>query len=282
MKNTIKTILVGLILILSLSIVSAMTVSSVDSNDFQPGSEQSITLKVKNTLNEQVEDVSLNLDLSKVPFIVTDSENDIDEIDEDDSETLDFTIKASNNAEAGDYEIPYTLNYILNNTSHTKEGTFSLTIEGNPELVYTALIDKPVVGEKAQITLKIVNKGFGDAKFTTVKITPNGYTLTSEDNVYIGTIDSDDFETITLDVILKSENPTLNAQIEYKDFDNQKITKNVNLPLTVYSREKAIELGIIQKDYTLYYSAGAVILFVVWIIRRQMKKKKRLERSQGR
>lgn len=283
MKNTANnSILILVFLVFTLSLASAMTIKSIDTDNFQPGNEQEVTIEIKNTLDETAEDVSLSLDLSDLHFVAISSEDNVDEIDEDDSENFNFVIKASNDGKAGDYEVPYTLTYKINNTSHTKQGTFSLTIEGNPELVYSATVETPVVGQQGKIILKIINKGFGDAKFVSLIINPNGYTLLSDSENYIGTISSDDFETINLDVIFKNQNPTLNAQIEYKDFNNKKVTKDITIPLTVYTREKAIELGIIKQSYTLYYVIGAIVLFVVWMIRRRIKKKKRLERVQGR
>ena len=35
-----------------------------------------------------------------------------------------------------------------------------------------------------------MNKGIGEAKFVTVKIVPEGYTLPSEDSIYIGSINN--------------------------------------------------------------------------------------------
>lgn len=278
------------LLVLTLSLTSAMTVKSVDANNFQPGSEQTISIDVKNTLSENTEDVSLTLDISKAPFTVI-SSDEVSEIDSDDTETLDFTIKASNDAKTGDYSIPYTLYYTINNTRYPIipvtgiipiTGTFSLTVEANPELSYTASAENPVVGLQGKIKFTIVNRGLGDAKFLSVKIIPEGYTLLSADNDYIGTINSDDSTTISFDAIFNKENPTLNAQIEYKDFNNQKVTKSVNLPVIVYSSEEALKLGIIKKNNTILYLVVIVIGISIWIITRKIRKKRRLNKAQGR
>lgn len=278
------------LLVLTLSLTSAMTVKSVDTNNFQPGSKQTISIDVKNTLSENTEDVSLTLDISKAPFIVI-SSDEVSEIDSDDTETLDFTIKASNDAKAGDYSIPYTLYYTINNTRYPIipvtgiipiTGTFSLIVEANPELSCTASAENPVVGLQGKIKFTIVNKGLGDAKFLSVKIIPEGYTLLSADNDYIGTINSDDSTTISFDAIFNKENPTLNAQIEYKDFNNQKVTKSVNLPVIVYSSEEALKLGIIKQNNTILYLVVIVIGISIWIITRKIRKKRRLNKAQGR
>jgi hypothetical protein len=272
------------LLILSLSLASAMTVKGIEANNFQPGSQQDITVKIKNTLNVDATDVSLTLDLSKSPFTIIDSDSDNIDVYSDDTENFDFTIKASGEAKAGDYQIPYTLTYNLENetTPKTKTGTFSLTIEATPELVYTATTEKAIVGSQGKITLKIVNKGLGDAKFVDVKIIPEGYTLLSEAENYIGTVSSDDSQTASFDVIFKEKNPTLTAQIEYKDFNNEKKTKTVTLPLTVYSTEEALALGIIKTDNTSVYIGAGMVIFVAWMIFRSIRKKKRINKAQGR
>jgi hypothetical protein len=266
-------------LILVLSFTSAMTVKSVKADNFQPGEQQEITLDIKNTINEDAEDVSLTLDLANLPFSLVDSDDNPDEISDDDSEDFDFTLKASGSAKAGDYQIPYTLSY---NNNQTKKGTFTLTVEAEPELVYSVSTDTPVVGSKAKLTLNIINKGLGDAKFVSLTLIPEGYTLLSDENVYIGTIDSDDTQKENFEVIFTKQNPTLTAKVEYKDFDNNLITKTINLPVTVYSQEQALKLGIIKANNTGVYILVLAVGIIGWIIIRKIRKKKRLNKAQGR
>ncbi|MDO8467815.1 MAG: hypothetical protein Q7S56_02625, partial [Nanoarchaeota archaeon] len=226
MKNLTKIVIavfiIAMYFVSLIALGSAMTLYSVSADNIQPGSEKDISVKIKNTLDDDAKDVSLSLILTKLPFAASGSaEDNTDQIDSGDIETFNFKIKALNDVKAGSYEIPYHLIYKTNNTVQTKDGTFSLTVEANPELYYSASAENPIVGSQGKIKLTIVNKGFGDAKFTSVKLTPEGYTLLSEDNQYIGTIASDDSETLSFDTIFKKENPILNAQIEYKDFNNQ-------------------------------------------------------------
>jgi uncharacterized membrane protein len=116
MEKQIKILFGALfMLVLTLSLTSAMVVKSVDANNFQPGSEQEITIEVKNTLDEDATDVSLTLDLTE-EFSITDFEDNPDEISEDDTENFDFTLKALSGAKAGDYQIHYALNYNDNQT----------------------------------------------------------------------------------------------------------------------------------------------------------------------
>ena len=146
-------------------------------------------------------------------------------------------------------------------------------------MAFTVNADNAVIDKTGQITFKIVNKGFADARFVSIKAVPEGYTLLSEDEVYIGTVSSDDFETASFDVIFKKTNADFKAIVEYKNSDNSLKTENINLPLTVYSKERALELGIIKPNYIPYYLGGAVAVIILYLIYRSIKKRRRLKRS---
>ena len=103
--------------------------------------------------------------------------------------------------------------------------------------------------------------------------------MLSESQVYIGSVDSDDFETATFDVIFNKENAKIIAIIEYKNFNNEKITENINFPLNIYSEKRAIELGIIKKNNTPLYIAVVVTLILFWILWRTIKKRRRIKKS---
>lgn len=274
-------------LILMSSFASAVVISSVDYNPLFPGTETDLVITIKNDLDSDIEDVSLSLDFSKVPLaVIGSSEESVDEIREDKREDFNFRIRPSSEVTAGDYIVPYTLIYSDSDgvRQPPKQGSITIAVSANTDLTYTVSAESPVVGKQGKISLRIVNKGFADAKFVSVKIFPDGYTLLSEDEVYIGTISSDDFETATFDVIFSQENPEIVASVDYTDFDNQKRNTPVALPLTVYSQERALELGIIQRSYTLQIVIAIVVVIVLWFVWRSISKRRRLKRSmqQGR
>lgn len=242
MKTQTKTILsLTISIILLLNLASAVSIKSAETDILAPGEEGNMRIELENNLNDDAKDVSLKLEFTNLPFNpVGSSEESIDEISEGDEERFDFTIKASNDIKPGDYKIPYTLTFKINNEQKQNTGTIGITVKANPELSFSVTTENPIINTQGKVILKIVNKGFADAKFVTVKILPEGFTLLSEKEIYIGTIDSDDFETATLDAIFKTKNSLLNAVIEYKDFDNSVITKNISLPIQVYTKDEAI------------------------------------------
>jgi len=283
--NKIKIFCTTLVLLLLILQVSAATLTSVDQSRVLPGGETSLSLTIENTHNDDIEDVFLVLETEGTPFTpIGSSQASTDKIRDGRDERFTFRLKTTNSASPGNYEIPYTLTYDLGNRSLERSGSIGLVIYGSPELEYTASAETPVVGRQTAVTIRIINKGFADAKFLTVRINPQGFTLLSEDNVYIGTVDSDDFETTTFDVHLTSQIATIGGVVEYKNFENRNIVENINIPLKVYTADEAIELGIIKASNTGLYLGIIILVIIAWIIWRGIKrgrKKKRLKEKSG-
>jgi hypothetical protein len=281
MRKTIISLTLALILVLTLSNVSALIVSSVDTPVLNPGESGILSIEIQNNFGDDVKEVTLNLNFENTHFISTSgSSESTDEIDSDDEEEFTFRIKASNDIKPGDYSIPYTIQFKINGDSESKTGTIGISISGITKLAYTIDTQSPVLNQQGKITLRIINKEFGDARFVSVKIFPDGYSLLSDDEIYIGNVDSDDFETATFDVLFNSRSPRFIALVEYKDFDNKNLVENIDLPFKVFSREEALQLGLIQRNNTGIYITLAITLILAYILYRVLKKRARLKKSQ--
>lgn len=283
-NQTMKIIALFALMILSISFASALVINNVNVGVLHPGEETSLSIQLKNNLNDDVEDVSLSLNFANLPLsAVSGSEDSVSEIQSDDKEELAYRIKASSDATAGDYSVPYTLTYDDGSAVlKTSSGTISVTISASPILEYSIESDNPVQGQKAKLTLRIINKGLGDAKFVSLSVSPKGMTLLSAEDVYIGTIASDDSETVSFDSILTSVNPALSVLVQYKDTENNPLVSNAILPITVYSQEQALKLGITKKSRAPVYISVIVILFVIWMVRRFLKKRARAKKNEAR
>lgn len=260
---------------ISLGFASAISVSA-DYISIYPGEEGKVGIDLKNNNNFDAELVSIELNLEKTPFVaIGSSEKSVDELDEDDKESVTFTLKPSTEVVPGDYEIPYTLKYTNTGTDKeiTKTGSFGLRVNAKTELDFSVESKNNILGQKGKINLKIINKGLGEVKFVSVKIFPQGYNLLSADIIYIGNIPSDDSDTASFDVFFNTLSPSAYAKITYKDLDNKEQSKTINLPVNVYTQEKALELGIIQKSKTSFYAGIILGLIIIWIIYRKIKKR---------
>ncbi len=109
MKTYMKILGLFVVLLLSISLASALTVRSTSDNTFKPGQESQIDVQVDNGFTDDAENVFISLDFLKVPMIPTrSSDKSIDVINSDDSEPFSFLVKVSQDAKPGNYEIPYT------------------------------------------------------------------------------------------------------------------------------------------------------------------------------
>lgn len=260
---------------LSLNLISAISVNA-DYISLYPGEEGRIGIELKNNNNFDTEFVSLALNLEKIPFItVGSSEKSIDELDEDDKEKIVFNIKPSTSISPGDYEIPYVLKYTNSDTNvvFTKTGSFGIKINAKTELDFSVVTNNNILNQKGKITLKIINKGLGEVKFVSVQIFPQGYELLSSDTIYVGNIASDDSDSVSFDVFFKTLSPSMYAKVNYKDLDNKDQLKTINIPINVYTQEKAIELGLIKKSNNLLYIGIVLFLLVLWFVYRKIKKR---------
>ena len=278
-KNS-KKILIGIfLLVLSIGFISAIVVDSTYLTLY-PGEEGRVTIEIENNENFDIEGVSIALILDEFPFTsIGSSERGVDDIDEDDDEKVTFTIRSSTDINPGDYNIPYVLKYVnAENDTETleKTGSFGLRVTAKTELDFSVEIrGNAIVGEEGRVSLEVINRGLGEIKSVSVKIFPEGFELLSKDNVFIGTVDADDTDIARFDVVYKTTNPSLSVRIEYKDFDNKDFMETVSLPFKVYTKEQALELGLIQKSNTSRNVGIVVVVLVIWFIWRNVKKRKR-------
>ena len=277
MKNFALVLGILVFLYLAMPISSALIVEDVQTPTLSPGQEGAIILDVTNDGTGSVHEISFTLDFTNLPFIpIGSSEAGIQKLNEDKSKTFTFLLSASPDAKPGDYKIPYTLN--AKNIT-VKKGAIGIRVTGNSVLSFTLTADKPVMGERSKVNLKMINAGLTDARFVSLKLLVADATLLSEDQIYIGTINSDDFESTTFDIIFTDKQPRLTAFVSYKDFNNKDQTLTDEVPLTIYSREKALELGIINKNNTFWYVLTLIVIIILWVAWRSFRKRQRLKKS---
>ena len=281
-----KTSLLSLIALLCVALVfnavpahaEGLIVNDVTISDIAPGEETQLRITLRNISSDSLEDVSLALNLQGLPLsIVGSSESTLDEINDGDKEDFVFRIRASSTAKPGDYSIPYTLS--TPNATKPKTGTIGIRIKGDVQLSTLVTAETPVLNQKGKLSLKLVNKGLADARYVSVTLAPNGFTLLSEQTVYIGDISANDFETATFDVRYTSTDPVATARIEYRDFNNVVQTKTLAEPFLVYTQDEAIKQGILAKNNAPLYIGVILALLVLWLIWRSIRKRCRMRKS---
>src|SRR3972149_6535337 len=203
-------IFIGLFLVISLfSLASAVTIKSAvtSPSEIAPGEIAKITIEIENTLDSDVENVNVALDLSGTVPIAPyqgSSEESIDEIQEGDEEKFSFSVIVLPEAVPGIYKVPVKISYEINNTRETKNGTIGIIINSPPQ-IRISVEGYLIKGQEGSFEVRIVNDGLSDLKFVSVQITQpvSGATINSPLYEYLGNIDSDDFETVEVSVFAR-------------------------------------------------------------------------------
>lgn len=294
MKTKLFIILTALFLA-QICLASALTISSVSTNpsEVQPGEKVTLKLVIENDLNQNIENVVVTVNAtssSAIPFAPYQSSNEerIDGIDEDDKEDVSFDLITLSDAKSGTYTIPITITYTLSEdeisgTPYT--GLVSIIINAKPNIEISSEGSALVKGTSGKITLKVVNSGLGEGKFMNMKIGKiNGISLTSSDSVYMGNIDSNDFDSADFEVFVYSDSPsTINLPVEitYTDSRNNQITENKIVSIKSYTQKEAEALGLVSGNSTSWLIIGAIVLLIGYILYRRIKKRRKNKLSSG-
>jgi len=206
----------------------------------EPGDIIDVDIDIKNVGSGSVKDMTVILGNESQPFVSAsgDIEVYVGDLPSRQTSTASFSIIVSKNANTVAYRVPVTIKYYDEaGTSHTDVKYVGLKISGKPEFVVTLEDDsKMFTGSAGELTLSMANRGTASANYLTVtfdsnlEITPKEY--------YMGNLDPDDYETITLEVKLAkvpAGKRSMNIEMRYKDPYNQEMTESASLEFTVYS-----------------------------------------------
>jgi len=290
--NTKLSIIIILAVFLSLTFVSfasALVINSVSTSpsEVAPGEISLISIEIENNGGDTIEDVSMSLDLKDAPLAPYNSASEVsfDEIEDGNTEKAEFKIKALSDAESGTYKIPVEIKYTENSIGKTKTSLISLNVNAKP-IIGASLEDGLLLkGQENAVAVKIVNKGLSNVKFLEIELQNSAkYTILSQENIYIGDIDSNDFDTAEFKLIFKENSPSivnLPVKVIYKDALNNEYSEEFSLEAKVYTKGQAIQLGLLKKSNTTTYVVVIVVLIIVYIIYRRIKKRRKMKKAEG-
>ncbi len=280
-KTITLTIIAAIILLGIISLASALRIDSVDMSPdtIAPGETSTIDIVIKNNGENEIDDFTISLDFTNLPLAPYNSGSDfsIDIIDADKSKTTEFRVIALNTAKSGIYKIPVNMAYTEDGVAKTKQSVISLMVNSEPIIEVTAEDGLLLKGKENKVSIKVINKGLADVKFLEVETgTSTSYTLTSQKKVYIGDVDSNDFQTADFSLFFKDNAPTtvnLPVTVYYKDITNKEYTQDVVIPLKVYSQQQAQSLGLVAKSNVGYYVIGVILIIVLYIVYRLIRRR---------
>lgn len=226
-------------------------------NVVEPGSSTKLTILLRNYATSLLKDVKVVLDLDKngadtLPFSTIGSANEkvLSYMDPQSSKSIEYELLVDPDAASKTYRIPVSLRYSDSlNRNYSKSNFVTVVVGGAPDIsVYIDSSTAYRARTAGEITVKIVNKGLPDMKFVNVRLSNSSkYRIISPSEVYIGNIDSDDYETADFKLYIERTSDkkiVLPLAVEYKDANNKNYKSVVNLELPLYSSSEAKRLGL--------------------------------------
>jgi hypothetical protein len=256
-----------------------------------PGETAHIKLTLENLADSPLKDIRVNLELYKMlatatsvsfvelPFTPFGSSNvkTLNVIEGTSEKIVEFDLIADVDAKAKVYKLPITVTYSdYAGTNYSKSYITALLVSSEPDLsigIESTTLTKEQ--KSGNVVIKFVNKGTTDIKFMNVKLKPSSdYDLISSDEVYVGSVDSDDYQTAEFKLNLKKtpDQIELPITIEFKDGVNKAYNQDVNVKLNLFTN------GQLGKPTDGLF--GKVILIVIiaavgYFVYRKFKKKKK-------
>ena len=177
------------------------------------------------------------------------------------------------------YYIPLTLTfYDENRTKYTQTEYVGIKVSDNAELGASVSDITPLLaaGQKSAITVDIFNTGTGTAKYLTLSAKADFATF-KQGNFFIGTLNSDDSDNITLNATVPStENSGLHIleiTMKFKNEFGEEQAIVQKIPVMLYTPAEIASQSSQQTPWTLYLIVIlAIVGIAYWIFGRKKKK----------
>ena len=248
----------------------------------KPGEEVEINVKIRNLAEAFIDEVKVKLDIDETSFATIGSSNEqvIKRISSGELRELKYSMIVDPEAESKVHLIPLKISYVDKfNEEYDFNSNFGLIVEHPPEYILN-LEESQIhqAGQKGQIIISVSNIGTSDINFVTMEIMPSeDYEIISKSQMYLGNLESDDYETAEFDLFSSSrlkKNMDVKLKLTYKDSFNKNYEEEVVLPVKIYTRNEAIRYGL---EKPTSYTGIIVLLAVIgiggyWWYRRRKKK----------
>ncbi len=258
-----------------------IAVTSVEANRISQGQTVPVDIQLQNIGNTPLTGVDVNLDFSNsaIPIVPINStsEKRLSILGPGDNATMEFDLMALPDATAELYKIPISINFVDGTgTNYTKNDVIGLVVGSSPDLSIT-ISDSGIYGSGSPgtITLKLTNKGLSNIKFTNVILQDTGnYSVLTDNTQYVGTIDSDDYQTADYTINVKHVKngiTPLVVNLQYLDANDQSYNETRVVDLKVLSKQ---QLGISSGSGLGTIIVVALILVGGYYLYRRWEKKK--------
>ena len=257
-----------------INIQSRQALLAVDSvemipRDPAPGQLVNATILLHNLVETSVEDVKVTLDLSESNLAPIGSTNQkiVQRIDGSETVAVPFTLAVDANAPAKINQIPLRIEYANHfNDQFTLNTSFGVRVAAASDyLMNLESTEVHTANAQGTVTVSISNTGKSDLNFVSIELLPStDYRVLSTSQVYVGNLQSDDFETAEFSLHVPSTKATtlpLHVRVQFKDAYNEVHEDPVDVQLRLYSSSEARKMGLTSGS-----SGGWMVVLVLLVI----------------
>ena len=257
----------------------------------EAGKPFDLTLKVQNLADSTVKNIKVSLELVRelststtisyedMPFSPYDSSNEqfIELLAGGETGEVVFKLIPDTDAESKPYKLSLTMSYSnAVGTSFEDSHTIGISVKDEPKILMNLEdIDVYESNEKGRVTFSVSNIGTSQIKFVVVEmLSSDSYTVLSSDKVYLGNLESDDYETAEFNMFLTGQGDnSFNLKLSYTDNYNNELEQLVDLPITIYSGSEIKTYGLTQQNNGRTVFLVIVLIALIAYAYRAYKKK---------
>ncbi|MFC1728643.1 COG1361 S-layer family protein [Nanoarchaeota archaeon] len=263
-----------------------IAVNEVKIDRIAQGVASPVEISLENLADSTLTNINVKLDLTgtDTPFVPIDStaEKKLANIEPGVARSVTFNLMALPDADSGVYKVPIEITATDGTgRNYTKSSIIGLIIGSDPELSIT--VDSSMVydtGETGDVVLKFVNKGLNDVKLMSVTLDESSdYDIISKKEVYIGNIDSDDYETAEFRLKVRKAKKgvtTLKLKLNYLDANNKQYQENVDVALRIISAKK---LGLNEGSAASRLVGFILVVVIGYFVYKRWEKKKKKKQA---
>jgi hypothetical protein len=268
----------------NLGIMSVQTLPAV----VGPGEPFELQVKVKNLADSTISDVNLKIDLTlstvagtaaatsfdSLPFapVKSATEKKVRTLKPGEEVLFTYSMIAYSSAASRVYKVPIELSYFDSlGTEFSRNDLIGIVVDVEPDLgVVLESSTFGQVGSQGDVSIKFVNKGLNRIKFLDVKLVPSDQLLPiSADEIYIGNIDSDDYETADFTLYVRQTAPediAIPIHYEFMDEANHKHTVDTKLALNIAAKKESQQFEKKNGGSTTTLIIVAIVVIVIGLI----------------
>jgi hypothetical protein len=237
-----------------------------------PGTSNEMALKLRNLADSQLKNIEVGLDVSRnnLPFATAEAATkNLEAVEPGDAIWVNYTLNIDESAENSVYKLPIDISFENEaGTEFTQSTTTGVNVGGKPNLEVGLNTEDAITEGTREITLRLVNQGHGSADFVSLTLEENdNVEVIGSNNVYIGSMDADDFQTASFRVHISAEQESVNTnqiempvKLEYTDQDGEQV-ENQAVNAELYTRQDLQRYGLSSEGGLLV--PGIVLLLVI-------------------